>query len=74
MEIVPRCRSCGAEIRWARTSAGKRMPLDAEPNPNGNVELTNGVAVVHAQPPAFVDGEIFMPHFATCPDPQWEDR
>jgi DNA modification methylase len=35
---VTACRSCGAEIRWARTFTGKLMPLDAAPNPAGNVE------------------------------------
>lgn len=63
-----RCRSCGAEIVWVVTSTGARMPLDAEPNPDGNVELVNGRAIVHGQPPAFVHGPIHMPHHATCPD------
>lgn len=35
------CASCGAPITWAITPAGKRMPVDAEPTPNGNVELTH---------------------------------
>ena len=25
------CRSCGARIRWIRTTAGKAMPVNAEP-------------------------------------------
>lgn len=35
----PKCRACDAEIRWARTANGKAIPLDAEPNPDGNVLL-----------------------------------
>jgi hypothetical protein len=33
------CNSCGAPIRWSRTLKGSYMPLDAEPNPDGNVVL-----------------------------------
>lgn len=25
------CKGCGAEIIWIKTSAGKKMPIDAEP-------------------------------------------
>ena len=28
---MSRCRSCGAEVRWALTERGRRMPLDLEP-------------------------------------------
>lgn len=64
------CRSCGAEILWVLTAAnGKPMPLDATPNPEGNVELVTGRAVVHASSPLFATpGSIYMSHFATCPD------
>ncbi len=71
------CRSCGADIVWAITKGGKRMPVDAEPNPAGNVELTVGRsdsipwATVHSQPPGMFDDWVdraHMPHFATCPD------
>ena len=34
-----RCRSCGAQIFWAVTANGKRMPLDAQPHPEGNLVL-----------------------------------
>lgn len=33
------CRSCGAEILWAVTENGKRMPVDAEPVPAGTILL-----------------------------------
>lgn len=67
------CRSCGAEITWARTPANKAMPLDAEPNPAGNVMLADGGAQVLG--PLELSGltdaereELRMPHHATCPD------
>ena len=70
------CRSCGDEIRWARTVAGKAMPLDLEPNPNGNVVLRDGVAVVLGpleRTIAEEEGETLrMPHHATCPT--WGQR
>lgn len=33
------CRSCGAAITWAETSNGRAMPVDTEPNVNGNIVL-----------------------------------
>lgn len=40
------CKSCRAPILWAKTKAGKRIPLNAEPDPTGNVVIEDGVAVV----------------------------
>ena len=66
------CRSCRASIRWVTTANDRLMPLDAEPNPDGNVEIHDGHAVVLEQLTIFNTGERWMPHFATCPDAeQW---
>lgn len=81
---MSRCRSCQAEIRWARTAgAGKLMPLNAAPDPAGNVTLAGGgplpVATVHDRnQPALLgfteDVEWWMPHHATCPQgAAWKD-
>ena len=62
------CRSCGAAIIWARTMAGKRMPLDAEPHPGAPVALApeSDVAIVCSALPRH--GEVrYMPHWVTCP-------
>lgn len=64
-----RCKSCGAQVVWAVTSTGKRMPVDVEPAAMGNVLLearTVGapLAVVWAGPVA--GGR--LSHFSTCPD------
>lgn len=70
-----RCQSCDAPLRWARTVKGKRMPLDRDPDPKGNVTLDER-GVVHVHPPAEVarllaaGRLIFMPHHATCPNAQ----
>jgi hypothetical protein len=67
------CRSCKREIVWARTSAGKFMPIDPEPTESGNVELVpcagwpNLKAVVHGQPP-ILPTTLYTPHHASCPD------
>lgn len=68
--------TCGAPIRWALTEAtGVAIPLDYEPNPDGNVILLRG-----SEPPVArtlgplellienPDTPRYMPHHATCPD------
>lgn len=74
---VPRCRSCGALILWARTTKGKRVPIDAGPVENGNIRLAyagdGSDPVAHYEPPgqpALPDVEPeprYVSHFATCP-------
>lgn len=69
------CKGCGAEIRWAKTKNGKSIPLDAEPNSEGNVvfeesDTAYGVAVVLGPAEAALArsrGMVWMPHHATCP-------
>lgn len=74
------CRSCHAAIVFVRTASGKLIPLDAEPNPAGNVEVLDPdgspLAQVHKAPPLFLTGAgPFMPHHATCPDAaRWSSR
>ncbi len=73
-----RCRSCGAPIIWARTEAGKPMPVDADPIDGGNVLLVaTGTATPIARSHPAVDPRIdglaveaaprHTSHFATCP-------
>lgn len=68
------CRSCHAPIEWAVTDSGKRIPLDMDPAPDGNLEpinkLPDGTLVVAVVPlaaaiPAHDDRRIS--HFVTCP-------
>jgi hypothetical protein len=69
------CRSCGAEIVWARTVNGKTIPIDVDPVEDGNIELQDGAG---AMPVAVYvkkdDGQLgllasdrYVSHFATCP-------
>lgn len=32
-------KRCGAEIVWTRTEAGRNMPVDVEPDPQGSIEV-----------------------------------
>jgi hypothetical protein len=78
---IAACRSCDAPIVWATSSGGKRMPVDALPVPDGNVELTlqpgswvGPVAAVLTAPSLFAK-PLRKAHFATCPAAeQWRKR
>lgn len=67
--MASHCRACGAEMIWAKTTRGRALPLDAKPDPKGNVTLDeSGLATVYgaALPPD--NATIYMPHHATCPN------
>lgn len=73
---MSQCRSCDARILWAKTEAGKAMPVDREPTPEGNL-LLRGDGTVHV----VAEGEVLpgMPlhtsHFVTCPErDSWRKR
>ncbi len=61
-----RCKTCNQPIMWATTAAGKAIPLDVEPVPDGNLVLDGGTARVADMfsPP----GPRWRSHFATCVD------
>lgn len=68
------CRYCPARIRWARTTNGNPIPLDADPTDDGNVVLDEtgleaGVLGPLDAELARQEGiDLFMPHHATCPN------
>jgi hypothetical protein len=61
------CRSCGAEIRWSITETGKRIPLDPDPSPTGNIRLDFTTAHVLRADDDY-QGPRYVSHFATCPN------
>jgi hypothetical protein len=77
---VSRCRSCGAQIRWANTERGKVIPLDPEPVPAegpGRFVLRhdNGYLLAVAVPGgAYPDEPNFVAHFSTCPNAKQHRR
>lgn len=64
-----KCRSCGAPVIWARTPAGKRIPLDLTPTDDGNVLLDDhGTATVMGGLAVWPPGAYrWTSHFASCP-------
>lgn len=75
--------SCGAEILLIPTFSGwglsppKMMPLDVEPNPDGNVVIEPAEGAIPPRARVLKRGQAqslppdrlrYMPHFATCPD------
>ncbi len=69
------CSTCGAPIVWRRGERGGRMPLDAQPNPAGNVlDLGPDEPAIVLREPGLIPldaptgGTLRTSHFATCPD------
>jgi hypothetical protein len=67
-----KCRSCQASIFWAKTEAGRSMPVDAHPHPDGRVILADRggtiVARMLKEGEAARPGEVpRRPHHMTCP-------
>lgn len=65
--------TCGAEIIWARLDNGRGIPLDPEPNPNGNIVVVPGgsggeLPVRYLRKGEEAEGERYVSHFSTCPD------
>jgi len=70
---VSRCRNCGHAIVWCRTEAGKSMPVNAEIDPGGRVEMLgfsdrgDQLIRVWQAPGGPVGMDLHRSHFATCP-------
>ncbi|MGD9712863.1 MAG: hypothetical protein AB7V46_12440 [Thermomicrobiales bacterium] len=66
-----KCRSCLADIIWAKTEAGTLIPLDATPGkPGANMALIEGVAKVINKNDLFepvYSGPLYLSHWASCP-------
>jgi hypothetical protein len=65
---VARCSSCGAEIEWAETRAGNKLPLDVGSFEDGNIlvaEHFDGRVIATV---TRTGGGDRRSHFATCPN------
>lgn len=63
---VSTCRSCGAEIVWAYTERGRRMPLSV-----ASLErrfVITGPALDAVDDPTVSYVETYVSHFADCPN------
>lgn len=71
---MSKCKGCQAAVVWCRTAAGKWIPVDAKPNPEGNLVLRESLQAASPKIAVvvnlFTDPELerYMPHHATCPD------
>lgn len=59
-KVVAQCRSCGAEIVWLKTQAGKNMPVDRK-------RLDGGDAAEDVHRWKF-DRDRHVSHFSSCPN------
>jgi len=62
------CSSCGADIVWAITERGKKMPVDTQLTLGGNLlllERDDGLHALVVEP--YPDRLAYTSHFATCP-------
>ncbi|MEU9400590.1 hypothetical protein [Streptomyces sp. NPDC048242] len=73
---VARCDTCSARIRWAMTARGRRQPVNADPDPDGNLAARTDhlgvlrVRVLAGERARLEGGEWqAMPHVATCASP-----
>ena len=72
---ISKCRACGAQIVWIRTTSGKSMPCDAEPvyyqignQKKERIITPNGETLAcEIVPPDHADGVGYRPHWSTCP-------
>jgi hypothetical protein len=71
------CRSCGAPILWATVElSSTRMPVDADPAPEGNVLIRREPGRIWARVLGGAElrqarhehESLHRSHFATCPD------
>jgi hypothetical protein len=60
------CSSCGAEILWTVTEAGRRMPVDAKPEKRVVLKVNDSDPLT----PLSRVTDTFISHFATCPNAQ----
>lgn len=74
---MPKCKGCGAEIRWLKTAKGKNLPVDPDPipywkDPKGDrkVMTPNGevITCTCTGKPGEETGIGYVPHWATCPE------
>jgi hypothetical protein len=75
---VSTCRSCQARITWLETAGGKKLPVDEDPTPEGNIVVVGTIAHVlgKMEMAKLATGTPrYVSHFATCPQAgEWRGR
>ncbi len=62
------CKSCEAEVVWCTTLSGKKMPMDAKPDPKGTFVIVKGTARTANDEDRELHRDLHTSHFATCAD------
>lgn len=69
--IAGECEHCHAPLLWLTTDAGKRMPVDADPRPDGNVvRIGKAAGVLGPQKAAAARSAgtpLWLHHVVSCP-------
>ena len=66
MDIL-RCRSCGADIYWIETAAGKKHPINAKPKKMWVQQLSVGSLGQTHKIGIWKMEDAYESHFGTCP-------
>lgn len=72
-KYVRTCKTCKAEVIFAKMITGKWMPVDRDPVDGGNIQLVLTAAgpVAHVKSTAALDAEgvsKYISHFVSCRD------
>ncbi len=59
---MSKCKSCGAEIHWLKTRAGKNMPVDVPDFEDGEIANEALTTAVEFNP------DYMVSHSSTCPN------
>lgn len=71
------CETCKAPTRWAETDSGNWMMVDLRPSERGNLRLrergteapgVSRLGTSEAQRAREAGEDLYIAHFATCPD------
>lgn len=73
MSVSGQCSSCGADVFWRTTPAGRSIPIDPEPVIGGNIELEGLNACRFLKRDEVYEHRtagvyVYRSHFASCPD------
>ena len=70
-----KCRSCGREIIWTISPAGKRLPLDARAVTVYSIVEVDGGDAPDAEVAQRIDkSPVYVSHFLTCPTVEQHTR
>ena len=67
MSDSPFCKTCGGRVEWHVTKAGRNMPIDPDPRPDGKFVFGAGLKLEFAPATTPMSRRRFMCHWDTSP-------